>query len=130
MPVVDHPPATRRLRIGILGAANIARLFIAGVRPSLRVAVTAVASRDAERARKFAAETGIAQIHTAYEALLADPEIDAIYNPLPNNLHAEWSIRAANAGKHVLCEKPLAATAAEARAMFEAARRNVVYVVE
>ena len=84
-------PSTRPLRIGILGAANIAGLFVAGVRPSLKVAVTAVASRDAERARKFAAETGSAQVHPTYEALLADSEIDAIYNPLPNNLHGEWS---------------------------------------
>jgi predicted dehydrogenase len=123
-------PSTRHVRIGILGAANIARLFVAGVRPSLKVAVTAVASRDAERAGKFAAETGIAQVHPSYEALLADPEIDAIYNPLPNNLHAEWSIRAANAGKHVLCEKPLATSAAEARAMFAAAARNGVQLAE
>ncbi len=71
-----------------------------------------------------------AKVHATYEALLADPEIDAIYNPLPNNLHAEWSIRAAEAGKHVLCEKPLATTAADARAMFDAARRNDVYLVE
>ena len=69
-------------------------------------------------------------VHPTYEALLHDPEIDAIYVPLPNNLHAAWSIRAADAGKHVLCEKPLAATAAEARAVFEAARANGVYVVE
>ncbi len=120
----------RPLRIGILGAANIARLFVAGVRPSLKVAVTAVASRDAERGRKFASETGIAQVHATYEALLADPEIDAIYNPLPNSLHAEWSIRAANAGKHVLCEKPLATSASEVRTMFEAAMRKGVYLAE
>jgi predicted dehydrogenase len=122
--------STRPLRIGILGAANIARLFVAGVRPSLKVAVTAVASRDAERAGKFAVETGIAQVHPTYEALLADPDIDAIYNPLPNNLHAEWSIRAANAGKHILCEKPLATSATEARAMFAAAARNGVQLAE
>jgi xylose dehydrogenase (NAD/NADP) len=122
--------SARRLRIGILGAANIARLFVEGVRPSLKVAVTAVASRDAERARKFAGETGITQVRSTYEALLADPDIDAIYNPLPNNLHAEWSIRAANAGKHVLCEKPLATSAREARAMFDAATRNGVYLAE
>jgi hypothetical protein len=120
----------RPLRIGILGAANIARLFVAGVCPSLKVAVTAVASRDVERGRKFASETGITQVQPTYEALLADPEIDAIYNPLPNNLHAEWSIRAANAGKHVLCEKPLATSATEARAMFAAAARNGVQLAE
>jgi predicted dehydrogenase len=120
----------RRLQIGVLGAASIARQFIAGVRPSTKVAVTAVASRDVERARRFARETGIARVHSTYEALLADPAIDAIYNPLPNSLHAEWSIRAAEAGKHVLCEKPLATSAREARAMFEAARRNGVQLAE
>ena len=120
----------RRLRIGVLGAANIARLFVEGVRPSPKVAVTAVASRDVERARKFASATGIAHVHSTYAALLADPDIDAIYNPLPNSLHAEWSIRAANAGKHVLCEKPLATSASEVRAMFEAATRNGVYLAE
>ena len=120
----------RRLRIGILGAANIARLFVEGVRPSVKVAVTAVASRDVERARKFASATGIAHVHSTYEALLADLDIDAIYNPLPNSLHAEWSIRAANAGKHVLCEKRLAPSASEAHAMFDAATRNDVYLVE
>src|SRR5678815_5928126 len=82
------------LRIGILGAANIARLFAAGVRPSQKVAVVAVAARDAGRAMKFADETGITRVHPTYDALLADPAIDAIYNPLPNSLHAEWSIRA------------------------------------
>ena len=121
------PPA---LRIGILGAANIARSFIAGVRPSQKVTVVAVASRDAERAAAFARENGVAQVHRSYEALLADPAIDAIYNPLPNNLHAEWSIRALEAGKHVLCEKPLATSAADARAMFAAAQRHGVHLAE
>jgi predicted dehydrogenase len=105
-------------------------LFVEAVRPSRKIAVTAVASRDVERARSFAREAGIASVHSAYEALLDDPEIDAIYNPLPNNLHGRWSIRAAEAGKHVLCEKPLAASPAEARAMFDAAHRNGVYLVE
>jgi xylose dehydrogenase (NAD/NADP) len=118
------------LRIGVLGAARIARAFIDGTRPSPRIAVTAVASRDVARAQAFARETGVARAHSSYEALLADPEIDAIYNPLPNNLHAEWSIRAVEAGKHVLCEKPLATSAADARAMFDAARRKGVYLVE
>jgi len=118
------------LRIGILGAAKIARLFVESVRASRKVVVAAVASRDIDRATAFARDTGVATVHTTYGALLDDPEIDAIYVPLPNNLHAAWSIRAADAGKHVLCEKPLAATAAEARAVFEAARENGVYVVE
>jgi xylose dehydrogenase (NAD/NADP) len=118
------------LRIGILGAANIAKLFVAGVRPSTNVVVTSIAARDVERARKFAAETGIAHVHPTYEALLADPAIDAVYNPLPNNLHAQWSIRALDAGKHVLCEKPLATSGREARAMFDAAARNRVHLAE
>jgi xylose dehydrogenase (NAD/NADP) len=125
-----NPPPTRPLRIGILGAAKIARAFIAGVQPSRKVVVAAVASRDAGRARDFARDTGVPRVHATYEALLADPDIDAIYNPLPNSLHAEWSIRAAEAGKHVLCEKPLATSADEARAMFDAARRNDVFLAE
>jgi len=122
--------ASRPLQIGILGAARIARLFVDGVRPSRKVSVRAVAARDIERARSFARELQIPHVQPTYEALLADPAIDAVYIPLPNSLHAEWSIRAADAGKHVLCEKPLAASAREARAMFEAARRNKVYLVE
>jgi D-xylose 1-dehydrogenase (NADP+, D-xylono-1,5-lactone-forming) len=118
------------LRIGVVGAARIARLFVQAVRPSAKVVVTAVASRDLERAAAFARELGIARAHASYDALFADSGIDAVYVPLPNNLHAQWSIRAASAGKHVLCEKPLAANAAEARAMFEAAEKNGVYLVE
>jgi predicted dehydrogenase len=113
-----------------LGTANIARSFVTGVQPSQRVAITAVASRNTERSASFAAELGIARSFGSYDALLADRDIDAIYNPLPNSLHAEWSIAAARAGKHVLCEKPLAANAAEARAMFEAAHQYGVHVVE
>ncbi len=122
--------STDKLQIGILGAARIARLFIDGVRSSRNVAIKGLASRDVAKARTFARETGVPDIHSTYEALLADPTIDAVYVPLPNNLHAEWSIRAAEAGKHVLCEKPLATSADEARAIFDAARRNNVYVVE
>jgi predicted dehydrogenase len=118
------------LRIGILGAARIARSFVDAVRPSAKVVVAAVASRDVERATAFARELGIGRVHAGYDALFADPDIDAVYVPLPNNLHAEWSIRAAAAGKHVLCEKPLAANAAQARAMFAAAEKNGVYLVE
>jgi xylose dehydrogenase (NAD/NADP) len=121
---------TQPLRMGILGTANIARGFSQALRTSQRVIVAAVASRDMDKARRFAAETGIARHFGSYESLLADPEIDAIYNPLPNSLHAHWSIQAARSGKHVLCEKPLAAGAAEAQAMFEAARRHGVQLVE
>ena len=118
------------LRIGVLGAARIARSFVEAVRSSSKVAVTAIASRDVERGTTFARELGIARVHASYDALFADPEIDAVYVPLPNNLHAQWSIRAAGAGKHVLCEKPLAANAMQARAMFEAAAKHGVYLVE
>jgi len=118
------------LRFGILGTANIARSFVAGVRPSKLAAVTSVASRDAVKARAFAQEAGLARHFASYEALLADRDIDAVYVPLPNGLHAEWSIRALLAGKHVLCEKPLSATAAEARAMFDTARRQGLCLVE
>jgi xylose dehydrogenase (NAD/NADP) len=121
---------TDSLRVGVLGAANIARSFISGVQPSSTVRVAAVASRSADKAEKFAKETGVPRFHGSYEALLADPQIDAIYNPLPNSLHALWSIRACEAGKHVLCEKPLCTSGAEARAMFAAARKNRVHLVE
>lgn len=126
---MTSPPASP-LRIGVLGAARIARLFVDAVKTSPRIVVSAVASRDAERAAAFARDTGVARVHSTYDALLADRDIDAVYIPLPNNLHAEWSIRAADAGKHVLCEKPLAASASEAREMFSAATRNKVYLVE
>jgi predicted dehydrogenase len=121
---------TRPLQIGILGAAKIARLFADHVRPSPKVQVRAVASRDRARASVFARELSVPVVHASYEALLADPSIEAIYNPLPNTLHAEWSIRAAQAGKHVLCEKPLATSEHEAKLMFEAARNHDVYLVE
>jgi D-xylose 1-dehydrogenase (NADP+, D-xylono-1,5-lactone-forming) len=121
---------TKPLRIGILGAANIARQFISAVAPSQLVSISAVASRDRGKAEAFAKETGVGRAFGSYEELLADPAIDAIYNPLPNTLHAEWSIRATDAGKHVLCEKPLTTTVADARAMFAAAKRNNVHLVE
>ncbi len=125
-----NDPISRPLRLGVLGAANIARAFTSGVASSQAVTVAAVASRDAGKAERFAQECGIPRFHGSYDALLADPEIDAIYNPLPNSLHAEWSIRALEAGKHVLCEKPLAMNAAEARAMFAAARQAGRHLVE
>ena len=118
------------LRLGILGAARIARNFVSGIQGSSEVVVIAVASRDPARAREFARATGVPRICGSYDALLADPDVDAIYNPLPNGLHGHWSIHAMAAGKHVLCEKPLAGSAIEARAMFDAARRHGVHLVE
>ncbi len=117
------------LRIGILGAANIAAAFAAGARLSTRVQVTAVASRDRGRAEAFARAHGVARA-CSYAELLADPELDAIYVALPNSLHAGWSTAAARAGKHVLCEKPLAMNEAEARDMFAAADESGVILLE
>lgn len=115
------PTSDGKIRWGFLGTARIgASSYVPAIRASRNGVLHAVASRDAAKAREFAARHGFARAHASYEALLADPEVDAIYNPLPNSLHAEWSIRAARAGKPVLCEKPLAANAAEARAMVEA----------
>jgi hypothetical protein len=118
------------VRYGILGAANIARQFTRGLAGAPEAVVAAVASRGADKAQAFAAELGIPRFHASYEALLADPEIDAIYIPLPNDLHAEWAIRAAEAGKHVLCEKPLAMSGAEATSMYDAGRRCNVLIAE
>ena len=110
------------LRLGILGAARIAPMAL--VRPARNVPgvqVLAVAARDPARARSFAVRHKIPRVHASYDDLLADREIDAIYNPLPNSHHAPWTIRALAMGKHVLCEKPFAATVAEAEAMAKAA---------
>jgi predicted dehydrogenase len=99
---------TRKLNWGILGAASIARSAVApAIKASNNGVLAAVASRNADSAQRFADELGVAKTVESYEALLADPTIDVIYNPLPNALHAEWSKRAAEAGKAVLCEKPL-----------------------
>jgi len=117
------------LRIGILGAAKIAGSFMVGAKASSRVEVVAIASRDRARGEAFAQAHGIARV-CSYDELIADRAIDAIYNPLPNSLHAAWSIAAARAGKHVLCEKPLATSEAEAQAMFAAADASGVILVE
>jgi predicted dehydrogenase len=122
--------ARTALRLGILGCANIARQFVRDVTPSRAVRIEAVASRDAAKAAAFASEFGIARAHGSYEALLADAALDAVYIPLPNSLHAEWAVRAAQRGRHVLCEKPLAMNLGEARAMFDAARQHGVMLLE
>src|SRR5690242_17072239 len=95
-----------------------------------RAEVTAIASRDPSKAQKAAQELGIAKACGSYEELLADPEIDAIYNPLPNHLHVPWSIKAAAAGKHVLCEKPIALTSAQCRELIAARDRTGVKIGE
>jgi predicted dehydrogenase len=98
--------------------------LIAPARRNLEAAVVGIAARDPIRAATFAARHGIERVYTAYDDLLADQAIEAVYNPLPNALHARWTIRALERGKHVLCEKPFAATVAEAEAMAEAAART------
>jgi len=113
------------VRIGVLGAARITPMAL--LRPARSVtaaSVVAVGARDRERAQKFAAKHSIARVHASYGELLDDREIDAVYNPLPNSLHCEWTVRALDAGKHVLCEKPIAANAREAERMADAAARN------
>lgn len=120
----------KSLRFGILGAANIAHAFAAGVVRADSIRISAIASRDAAKAETFAREFGIERHFGSYDAMLASPELDAIYIPLPNAMHAEWSIRAAEAGKHVLCEKPLAMSAGQAGAMFAAAARNGIVLRE
>jgi len=117
------------MRWGVISTGRIARTFIAALRPSEEV-VVAVASRDAKRATTTAAEFDIPRSYGSYDQLLADPEVDAVYIGLPNSLHAEWSIKSARAGKHVLCEKPLAVSRAEAETMFAAAREAGVWLME
>ena len=113
------------LRWGVLSTANIGRV---AVNPAIQASgngrLLAVASRDEARARAFAEAHGILRAHGSYESLLADPEIDAVYIPLPNSMHREWTIRALEQGKHVLCEKPLALNAAECRDMEAAAKSS------
>ncbi len=108
---------------GIISTAHINRLVIPGAKASPKVDLVAVASRDQGRADEYARRWGISRAYGSYEALLADPEIEAVYISLPNNLHCEWSIRSFEAGKHVLCEKPLSRRADEAEAAFDAAER-------
>ena len=123
----------RRLRWGVLSTANIAqKKWIPGVRraPRQRGEVVALASREGGAAAAVARELEIPRAHDSYEALLADPEVDAVYIPLPNHLHREWTIAAARAGKHVLCEKPLALTSAEAQEMVDAAAAAGVLLME
>ncbi len=120
-----------RLRWGILSTADIALAkVIPGMRRAERCEVLAIASRDADRARAAAQTHRIPRAYGSYEALLADPDVDAVYIPLPNHLHAAWAIAAARAGKHVLCEKPLALTAPEAQGIVDACRASGVLLME
>lgn len=119
-----------KLAWGILGTGNIARAFARGVAASQTGRLLAVGSRTAAAAGAFAGEFAIPRRYASYEALLADPEVAAVYIALPNHLHAQWTIRAAEAGKHILCEKPLATNLGEAMVAIEAARRHGVFLME
>ena len=121
----------QKVKWGVLGAASIAvRKVIPAMQEGEWSAVTAIASRDLNKAKDAASKLGIEKAYGSYEELLADPEIEAIYNPLPNHLHVPWSIKAAEAGKHVLCEKPVSVTVAEARTLLAARERCGVKIGE
>jgi predicted dehydrogenase len=125
------PESGSPVRIGILGAARIAPLaLINPARGNAEVVVAAVAARDVSRAQAFAAKHGIARVHDSYASLIADPDLDAVYNPLPNGLHGRWTQAALSAGKHVLCEKPFTANAPEAREIAELAAKSDRVVME
>jgi D-xylose 1-dehydrogenase (NADP+, D-xylono-1,5-lactone-forming) len=124
--VTREPP----LRLGLLSTARINRRIVPAARESGLVEVVAVASRDGARAAAHAQEHGIARAHEGYETLLGDPEADAVYVPLPNSMHVEWTRRALEAGKHVLCEKPLTDEPDDAEALFDLAERQGLVLAE
>jgi xylose dehydrogenase (NAD/NADP) len=117
-------------RVGLLSTADINGAILAGAAASDRVEVVAVASRDAARAEAYARARGIPTAHGSYEALLADPQVDAVYVSLPNSLHVEWATRALEAGKHVLCEKPMSARPEQVEAVFDVAERTGLVCME
>src|SRR5262245_16097549 len=116
------------------GVLGVARIAIEKVIPAMQRGqwsrVEAIASRSLEKAREAAQKLGIPRAYGSYEELLADPDIEAVYNPLPNHLHVPWSVKAAQAGKHVLCEKPLALNSGEIRSLLEARNRARVLITE
>jgi predicted dehydrogenase len=122
---------SKKLRWGVLSTANIG---LKKVLPAMQLGefttVTAIGSRDFGKARQAADALGIAKAYGSYEELLADPDVDAVYNPLPNQMHVPWTIRAAEAGKHVLCEKPLSLTVAEAETLLAVRARTEVKIGE
>ena len=129
--MTDARSLRARVRWGVLSTANIAtQKVIPGLRRSPRSEVLGIASRADGPAQTVAARLGIPRAYGSYEALLADPDIDAVYIPLPNHLHAEWTIAAARAGKHVLCEKPLALAADDAQGMVDACHDAGVLLME
>jgi predicted dehydrogenase len=122
---------SKKVAWGVLGVANIA---VKKVLPAMQrgewCQIAAIASRDLKRAEEAAKQLGIGKAYGSYEELLADPEIEAVYNPLPNHLHVPWSIKAAEAGKHVLCEKPISLTVPEARSLLQVRDRTGVKIQE
>jgi predicted dehydrogenase len=121
----------RKLRWGVLSVAKIGRTkVIPAMQRGERTEVSAIASRELSRAREAADALGIAKAYGSYEEMLADPDIDAVYNPLPNHMHVPWSIIAARAGKHVLCEKPIGLSSAECRSLIDARDRTGVVIGE
>lgn len=121
---------TNKLRWGLLSTADIGKALVEPLRASKRNTLLAVASREREKAEAFARRHKVPRVYGSYADLLADPDIDVIYNPLPNHLHAEWTVKAVEAGKHVLCEKPLALSVAEVDAMSAASERHGRVVAE
>lgn len=127
----DGMASSSPIRIGVLGAAAIVPMALTNPARSVHDAqIVAIAARDPKRAQAFARKHRIPRVHQTYSDLLADPEIDAIYNPLPNSLHAEWTIRALRAGKHVLCEKPFASNLQEAEEMARTAHETGLVLSE
>src|ERR1700722_19569113 len=124
------PTMSKPLRWGILGTGNIARQFVGGLAASPRCEVQAVASRSKESAHAFAMANHVRSAWFSYESLLKDQDVDVVYNALPNSLHHEWTIKALRAGKHVLCEKPVAMSAAQAEEMFDVARQSGLVLAE
>jgi predicted dehydrogenase len=121
----------KRVRIGVLGAARIVPAAV--IRPARNIpeaSITVIAARDPERAAAFAQKHSVGKVAVNYAAVVEDPDVDAVYNPLPNGLHAEWTIAALEAGKHVLCEKPFAANSAEAEKVAATAERTGLVVME
>ena len=125
-PSSHHEP----VRWGMLGTGGITRALLRGARRTPAVKIVAVGSRTADRAAEYATEHGIARAHSSYEALLADPDVEAVYISLPNSLHHPWTMRALEAGKHVLCEKPYSRRHADVAAAFDAADRAGLVLCE
>jgi predicted dehydrogenase len=122
---------SKKIRWGVLSTANIGmKKVIPGMQQGQYTSIVAIASRDLAKSREAASALGIPTAYGSYEELLADPNIDAIYNPLPNNMHVPWTIKAAEAGKHVLCEKPISLTVAEAETLLAVRARTGVKIGE